>query len=109
MQLGLRVAPERRAGMLRREEDADVQVPAVDRSNPDALLDIRGGLPLPTAVHSEACELRRPSRTGREAFASASERVHPDKDSVARELLEAAKESEGMDGGRVRSCHGNDE
>jgi hypothetical protein len=84
--------------MLRGEEDSDVEVPVVDRSHPNALLDVGGGLPLPTMLYSEACKLGRPRRSGREILASPSHSVRPDKDSVARKLFEAVEQRNRMNG-----------
>ena len=95
--------------MLGREEDADVEIPTVDRSNPHSLLDVRGWLALPSVVDPESCEPRRPSGGGGKAFASASDSVHPDEDSAARELLEAPKESNRMCGGSVRGGNRDNE
>jgi hypothetical protein len=60
-------------------------------------------------VDAKAPEPRRPRRAGRKVFAPAAYCVRPDEDSVAREFLEAAKESNGSDDRGIPGGDGDDE
>jgi hypothetical protein len=60
-------------------------------------------------VDAKVPETRRPRRAGRKVLAPTTYCVRPDEDSVAREFLEAAKESNGSDDRSIRTGDGDDE
>jgi hypothetical protein len=60
-------------------------------------------------VDAKAPEPRRPRRARRKAFAPTACCVRPDEDSVAREFLEAAEESNGSDDRGIAGDDGDDE